>query len=351
MKILIFKLGALGDVAMTLPLAGFIKSMLPGAHITWVGGLGLKDLLSNHPSIDRLILVDDKKLLREGAFARVVEIFKLYWALKSFFSIAFVPYRALQYSILIRPLILGRIFSFARRSNKFRERFFGPCLVVPPMFLHEEIAVRKLGELAFGVALPSQWKHDFSYLTSNPHLPEPPSIIVHIGGGSNTLTNFSLKRWPHFNQLCLMLVREFSSYNLIIIGNHDDQADILAVMKFLYDSYPQISLNEPKILIGKRIDYLVDTISKASLFIGIDSGPVHIADSLNIRTIGIYGPTSVVSWGLIGSRSIALSINSHCSPCYKDNGFWPSCQNNRVCMNELSAEHVTNVARKLIATP
>lgn len=48
-------------------------------------------------------------------------------------------------------------------------------------------------------------------------------------------------------------------------------------------------------------------LSQLSLFIGNDSGPNHMAASLGIPTIGLFGPTSAVKWGHAGPNHAVLT--------------------------------------------
>src|SRR5690606_24027962 len=81
-------------------------------------------------------------------------------------------------------------------------------------------------------------------------------------------------------------------------------------------------------------------IPQLDLFIGPDSGPLHLFDQASVSCIGLYGPTSPVSWGLIGPQSVVVTQNLPCSPCYKDDGNFPACPYGNRCMQEISVEQV-----------
>ncbi|MBI3556353.1 MAG: hypothetical protein HY074_08835, partial [Deltaproteobacteria bacterium] len=57
-KIVIVKLGALGDVLRTTPVLRAFRRRNPRAHITWVTKRNAKDMLENCPRINRLVYVD-----------------------------------------------------------------------------------------------------------------------------------------------------------------------------------------------------------------------------------------------------------------------------------------------------
>ncbi|HRK03313.1 MAG TPA: hypothetical protein PLH57_11665, partial [Oligoflexia bacterium] len=68
-KILIIKLGALGDVMRTTPVLYAIERQNPGSHVTWVTKKNAKDMLERTPRIHRLVYVDDPD---NGALLRLM---------------------------------------------------------------------------------------------------------------------------------------------------------------------------------------------------------------------------------------------------------------------------------------
>src|SRR5499425_1428270 len=64
MRILIVKLGSIGDIVHTLPALHAIRKALPHAEISWVVEQSTSEILRDNPLIDRLIEVDTKALRR-----------------------------------------------------------------------------------------------------------------------------------------------------------------------------------------------------------------------------------------------------------------------------------------------
>ena len=63
-RILIVKLGSIGDIIHTLPSLAAIRRALPQANISWVVERGSAEILRDNPLLDRLIEVDTKALRR-----------------------------------------------------------------------------------------------------------------------------------------------------------------------------------------------------------------------------------------------------------------------------------------------
>jgi len=67
-------------------------------------------------------------------------------------------------------------------------------------------------------------------------------------------------------------------------------------------------------------------ISKCSLFIGNDSGPMHIAAAMNVKTIGLFGPNLPIRFAPFNEKSKAIYKKMPCSPCINvHKGEVPEC--------------------------
>ncbi|HEV2884598.1 MAG TPA: hypothetical protein VGW36_07050, partial [Pyrinomonadaceae bacterium] len=64
MRILIVKLGSIGDIIHTLPSVAAIREAMPHAEISWVVERRSSEILRDNPILDRLIEVDTKALRR-----------------------------------------------------------------------------------------------------------------------------------------------------------------------------------------------------------------------------------------------------------------------------------------------
>lgn len=76
MKVLLWKIGALGDVVMTTPLVRQLRRALPHASIDYLTGRRCTAMLEGNPSIDR-VLGFDEDILYAGRAGRVAELLPL----------------------------------------------------------------------------------------------------------------------------------------------------------------------------------------------------------------------------------------------------------------------------------
>ncbi len=64
MRILIVKLGSIGDIVHTLPALAALREAMPQAEISWVVERQSSEILRDNPLLNRLIEVDTKALRR-----------------------------------------------------------------------------------------------------------------------------------------------------------------------------------------------------------------------------------------------------------------------------------------------
>jgi heptosyltransferase I len=92
------------------------------------------------------------------------------------------------------------------------------------------------------------------------------------------------------------------------------------------------------------ISELIALTRRARLFIGGDTGPMHLAAALQVPVVAIFGPTDPARNGPYGTRSIVLrnpaSPTSHARVAKPDDG-----------MLEIGVDAVVDAARTLLASP
>jgi heptosyltransferase I len=96
--------------------------------------------------------------------------------------------------------------------------------------------------------------------------------------------------------------------------------------------------------IACSITQLIAFTRRARLFIGGDTGPMHLAAALNVPVVAIFGPTNPARNGPFGTRSIVLrnpsSATSHARRKQPDEG-----------LLEITSEQVLAAARQLLTEP
>ena len=147
----------------------------------------------------------------------------------------------------------------------------------------------------------------------------------------------SAKRWgeDRFAEAGDALAAELG-IGVVIIGSEKERS-IAERIKGLMRSHVAI-------LNGKTsLETLLGVISESSLVLTNDSGPMHIAASLGVPTVAIFGPTDDVATGPYGRRTRIVRQPVDCSPC-----MLRDCPIDHRCMTRVSAEAVAVAARELL---
>jgi len=106
---------------------------------------------------------------------------------------------------------------------------------------------------------------------------------------------------------------------------------------------------------GASLIELAGVIERCSLYVGNDSGPIHLAAALGVPTVGIYGPTSPTLTsprGAIGAVHVSVSAQFECSPCrerfFEECPSQPTPDERPPCLNEVSVEMVVEAAKEVL---
>jgi heptosyltransferase-3 len=104
---------------------------------------------------------------------------------------------------------------------------------------------------------------------------------------------FSYKMW-HLEGWISLINWLHKSKGLKIVLTGGNSSDELAYISLLRQSLPNESINVAGKVNLSGVAYL---LSKASVYVGLDTAVTHMAAALGIPTIVMYGPTNPVKWG------------------------------------------------------
>lgn len=104
------------------------------------------------------------------------------------------------------------------------------------------------------------------------------------------------------------------------------------------------AVEAPILLHGKTsLGELMGVLAELSVFLTNDSGPMHLAASLDVPTVAIFGPTDPRETGPFSARARVVRERVDCSPClYRD------CPIDHRCMENVSVERVFEEASGLL---
>lgn len=294
---LIVKLGSIGDIVHTLPALAAMRA-LPEAEISWIVEEKTAEILRGNTLIDNLIEVDTQRL-RGG---RVVEEMlldagKLIRNLRSFTFDVAIDFQGLWKSALI-----GKLSGAAHRWGFAREGLREPAsriLLTDTVKTPKEInVVRKnlaLAAGALGIDVPDG-NFEFPIATGGEHAAEADEIIAKAGGEFAILNpggGWVTKLWhaEKFGLLADALWEEKGLTPVVVTGPKEQE---LAETVRANSSSGKTLFAEP------TLKGLYELAKRATVFVGGDTGPTHIAVAAGAPVVGLFGPTE---WWRNGSTN------------------------------------------------
>jgi len=291
MRILIVKLGSIGDIVHTLPSLAAIRQGIPNAEISWVAERSCTEILRDNPLLDRLIEVDTKALRRglmSGETLRAPRQ-QLRRLRASAFDVALDFQGLLKSASIARLSGARRIFGYSRAG--LREPASSLLLskrVNVPKGTH---VIRKgllLVRGALGIDIPSQ-PEDFSFPISVDAVAEREATTAADDTGSqyailNPGGGWPTKLWSpqRFGQLADALWAQYGLHSLVTYGPGELE---------LAEAVTASSKSGKVRPVRVSLKAFYSLAKSARVYVGGDTGPTHIAVAAKTPIVGLFGPT------------------------------------------------------------
>jgi hypothetical protein len=157
------------------------------------------------------------------------------------------------------------------------------------------------------------------------------SAVIGLCNGAFSAPLWAKKHWPRFRELADTL-RHYFDAHIVGVGGKGELDGVPCDEDFC----GRLSITET-----------AKVISQCDLFVATDTGNMHIADSMGVRTIALFGGTLLTKNAPLGRRSVALSSAIDCAPC-QDTARFFICSVNE-CMRSIVVGDVMHGARRAIA--
>ena len=302
MDILFVKLGALGDVINTLPLAVSLKRHF-NARICWLVEPLSEPMLSRHPCVDRVIRFDKRRWRTQVRPTRR--------ALKAHHFDLILDLQRLWKSGLFALTAKGaRRIGFDRRRCK-EMTWILPFERIPPADPGRHMLCQYM-EFAEYLGAPTE---PVTWAISVPDaLPKglPDNFFV-LNIGATKPAN----RWTRegFAGLADLLDQNYQLPSVITGGPEDAgmAEDIIAAAK-----------TRPINMAGKTsIDELTALINRAALVVSCDTGPMHLAVAVGRPVAALFGPSDPRRTGPYQGAVVQKDLP--CIPCNRRHCETPRC--------------------------
>jgi heptosyltransferase-1 len=298
-KILIVRLGAMGDVIHALPAVAMLRREYPSAELDWIVDPRWRDLIS--PQLANVLSADTKSWrknwFRPGTMSHIAKIRR---------ELGQRRYQlAIDFQGSIKSAVIAG-WSNAPRVVGFRDPKERPAA----RFYHHKIDRLAPHVIAQNLGLVCQALQR-SMPASN--AADPPDLLPGAEDASQSATQslpnsfailnptagWAAKEWPaeRYGELAKQLAKR-GLESLINIGPGEREATLADVVE-------RTSAGTAR-RIQCSIGQLIGVTRRASLFVGGDTGPMHLANALGIPVVAIFGPTDPVRNGPYYNPHIVL---------------------------------------------
>ena len=332
-RILIIKIGALGDVILSVPSLRAVRNAYPGAFLSVLVGSESRRVLKKCPYIDELILYDKETKDRgiEGLIkiAGVVRQKNFDMSLdlqnnKASHIIAWLGAVPKRYGYGNNKL--GFLLNEGLRFIKIG---VGP--------VEEQFRVlKKAGINTIGVSKRLEiWpgKDDFEYVDGllKDAWMSKDQVLVGINIGSS----WDTKRWPLRYYARLSDLLGGKDIRVVITGSGEEEAIASDIIKLTHSKIINAA--------GRtNVTQLAALIKRCRVYITGDSAPMHLASSMGTDFIALFGPTDHKRHYEATDKGTVLQKKVNCGPCYK-----ATCKK-IVCMEKIGVDEVYKLVMERI---
>jgi lipopolysaccharide heptosyltransferase II len=350
MRILAIRLREIGDVIFTTPAIRGLRQHFPEAHISYLVEPLAAAVVAHSPWLDDVIVVPKRQgirgLLDDVAFGRRLRA-QHFDLVVDFHS---GPRSSLFAWLSGAPTRVG--YNVRGRGWMYTKR------VARPKEIRPRHAVENQWDLLNAIGIPTpDPTHSPTEMTVDHDAARAVDdrlsamgvrkgdelIVVHVSAGN------PFRRWPpdSFASLIATLLRRRAHRRVVVVAGASDRD---AAARVIGESIDRIEMSDrARLLSGDfTLDELRALMDRAALYIGGDSGPMHIASTTTVPIVGLYGPTLPVRsqpWRAPQWPAEAAEIEGlPCRPC-----------NQRVCepgdfrcLTRLTPEHVLQAAERAL---
>ncbi len=337
-KILVMRYRFIGDTVLTVPFLRNLRKAEPHAAITWMVAPGSSDAVSGIPYVDHLLYWDPVTIHADSRGAHRTLSSKLTFIKelrKERFDKVYVLKRSLSSAIIAW-------LSGAPERVGFDTEGRGCLLTRRVAYRHDRHEVMNF--LAVLNEDGVKVHDDFLEIWSTPEEELKTQDRI-TRSGINASAQFAVihpfsavveRGWPleNFAELASRLNAD-TGCRVIVVGGPGDRETFARVRAVFGPDIVD--------LVGKcSMRETIALLRRSSLFIGNDSGVMHLASAAGVPLVALFGPQSPVKFGPWSKRAKVIYKGMNCSPCRQKffSECSPSSRMRPACMENISVEEV-----------
>lgn len=348
-SILAIRLDLMGDLLFTLPAIAALREAAPQARLSLLVLPYTSDLARIAYSVDRVVAVDVNRWRHPGVWANGSGFRQMRAAVQELRS---EPYD-LAISFYGRVGAAAALLSDAGYLVGYRDEgyFSGFDLPVPGRrYLERKHEAEYCMDLVRALGVKATVRMPTMKLDSE-LLDRTDRILTELGVADGVrlvalhpgALNMAAKRWvPERWAAVADRVQRESGCRVVLVGSNSEM--------LLVEQVRDCMEMQPIVAAGRTtLMELAGLLSRCVLFLGGDSGPLHLASALGVPSVSVYGPTDPATNGPLGDRARVVRAGVECSPCYDLSGPTGCRRRDNLCMSSVTTEQVWAVVAEMLS--
>lgn len=345
-RVLVVQLADLGDLILSTPALAALREALPAAHIALLTTAHTAPVIAGAGLVDEVIvfargqLDSSRALFRPASLRRVLALRRHRFDTILYFHHFTLPLGTLKFGLIALATGARQRIGLENGNGWFlTERVPDGGFGAQHQAAYWLALVARLG--AEAAPRPAVVAVDES---AHPLPDNQPRVVIHAGGGGYSLA----RRWPpeRFAAVADALHAQHGA-QIIVVGGPNDAGDALLAAMQPTTRGAALDLTGQTTLAG-----LAGVLRRADLFVGAESGVMHLAAAVGTPLVAVFGPGNPDAWGPWNPGGQVAVVRSAplCSPCsYVEHGVGlrEGCPA-RTCIALVTTAQVTGAAAALL---
>lgn len=321
--ILISRTDSIGDVVLTLPMAGIIKQFMPESRIVFLGRNYTQEVIALSEHVDEFISYDE--LLKLPAEEKVNAFKNIHAShIIHVFPVKEIAQLAKQARIPKRIGTTNRLWHWftcnikvklSRKNSDLHEAQLNTKLL-EPLGIKQNFSLEELAG-AYGFTRVPALESQFEVLLS----PGKTKVILH------PKSKGSAREWGLDNFSKLISALDKTRYSIYISGTAQEGE----LVRPLLEKHPEVTDLTGKLSLRQFIAF----IYRCDALVAASTGPLHMAAALEKKAVGLFAPMRPIHpgrWKPIGKQASYLVLDKDCTDCKQTK----NCH----CIREIAAQDV-----------
>jgi ADP-heptose:LPS heptosyltransferase len=350
-EILVTKYFGLGSILLSGPMFRALRHSFPEAKITFL------TFYNNREICQKLDFADNYLYLRNDTiYVFIKDLLRVLWEFRRhIFNIAIDMEFFSKFSAIVAYLSSARQRVGFYVRNEPRTRLYTDPISfncykhISEIFLAlvKEVGADTEDMSLYKIQTTEEEEIFIKTIFSKYKISQFKKVIINVNAGNICLE----RRWPKKYFISLInLLLDYPDIYFMLIGTKEESSYVNSVIDSLDNKERVINL-AGEMNIGEFLALL----RKSDLFITNDSGPLHLAELTNIKTISFFGPETPVIYGPKSAHHIVFYNGLYCSPClnvYNVKTAMHGCkrcfEGLNICMYSITVEEVFAKAKQIL---